>query len=221
MKQFIFVFATEDTDTGANIPNSLIPDDSRDAGGFENTLSISVGARVMLNRNIFTQQGLVNGALGTVHSIDYDYSGLVSAINVNFDDSNMGRIFQIKNRSNYISIERIDHTFIYDGRHIVRSQSPLVLAYACTIHKVQGLSCEKIVLDSGKSVFEKGMRYAALSRVKTRSGLCVLKLDPKQIQPPNGYMKKMTSSDIVCNKSTIYLKKILSLYKYVYIIGLS
>lgn len=93
MKQFIFVFATEDTDKGANVPNSLIPDDSRDAGGFENILSICVGARVMLIRNIFTQQGLETGALVIVHSIDYDDSGLVSAINVNFDDSNMGRIF--------------------------------------------------------------------------------------------------------------------------------
>lgn len=43
-----------------------------DMGGLPVYLYLSVGARVMLTRNLWTEVGLCNGALGTVHSIIYE-----------------------------------------------------------------------------------------------------------------------------------------------------
>ena len=40
--------------------------DSNLTAGLEAGLTLAVGARVMLRRNINTEQGLVNGAIGTV-----------------------------------------------------------------------------------------------------------------------------------------------------------
>ena len=144
----------------------------------------------MLIRNIFTQHGLVNGATGIIQSFQFTNTGSIATVNVIFDDPQVGRILQIANLSNAISIDKIRHTFIYCGRHIVRTQFPLKLAWACTIHKVQGLSLDKVVINLGSTIFEKGMGYVALSRVKTLSGLFLLKLDPKQIQPPKGVLEE-------------------------------
>ena len=54
-----------------------------------------------------------------------------------------------------------------------RYQYPIVLAWAVTIHKVQGLSLDRAVMDLGKNVFAHGMAYVALSRVKSFEGICV------------------------------------------------
>jgi len=47
----------------------MLNKDCNMTAGLEAELSIAVGARVMLRRNIDTKHGLVNGALGTITSI--------------------------------------------------------------------------------------------------------------------------------------------------------
>lgn len=158
-------------------------------GGLHELLELCVDARVMLLCNINTPLGLVNGALGTVHSFSFDENHSVTAVNILFDDSSVGQTLQLPN-SNVVSIERIEHTFIVNDRTIVRSQFSLTLSWACTIHKVQGFSMNHICTDIGSSVFEKGLAYVALSRVKMLSGLYLLKINPSLIQPPSGVLEE-------------------------------
>ena len=47
-----------------------------------------------------------------------------------------------------------------------RTQYPIRIAYALTIHKSQGQTLEKVVIDLGKSEQSLGLTFVALSRVK-------------------------------------------------------
>ena len=61
-----------------------------------------------------------------------------------------------------------------------RSQIPLILAWALSIHKAQGQTLERVKVDLGK-IFEKGQAYVALSRATSQEGLQILRFDPKKV----------------------------------------
>ena len=50
-------------------------------------------------------------------------------------------------------------------------QIPLILAWAVTIHKAQGLTLEDVRIDLGRGAFAMGQTYVALSRARTMAGL--------------------------------------------------
>ena len=59
-------------------------------------------------------------------------------------------------------------------------QLPLRLAWALTIHRVQGMTLEKAELRM-REIFEYGQGYVGFSRVKTLDGLFLHDLDPGSI----------------------------------------
>ena len=61
-----------------------------------------------------------------------------------------------------------------------RSQIPLILAWALSIHKAQGQTLERVKVDLGK-VFEKGQAYVALSRATTQEGLQISNFNPSKV----------------------------------------
>lgn len=61
-----------------------------------------------------------------------------------------------------------------------RSQIPLILAWALSIHKAQGQTLERVKVDLGR-IFEKGQAYVALSRATCQEGLQILRFDPKKV----------------------------------------
>ena len=62
-----------------------------------------------------------------------------------------------------------------------RIQYPIILAYAITIHKSQGMSLEKAVIDVGGNIFESSQVYVALSRIRDLKGLFLKSFDPNKI----------------------------------------
>ena len=65
-----------------------------------------------------------------------------------------------------------------------RRQFPVVLAFAITVHKSQGLTLDKAVLDISGKDHTPGLTYVAISRVKKLSGLLFEKgFDKSDLNP--------------------------------------
>uniref|UniRef100_A0A1X7VD59 ATP-dependent DNA helicase n=1 Tax=Amphimedon queenslandica TaxID=400682 RepID=A0A1X7VD59_AMPQE len=64
---------------------------------------------------------------------------------------------------------------------VYRSQFPLILAFAVTIHKCQGLSLDNAIIDLSDNVFSAGIAYVALSQVRTLSGVQLTRFNPKTL----------------------------------------
>jgi hypothetical protein len=182
-------FSSQDRTPSAIVDPIYIPNDDRDAGNIPNQLRLSFGSRVMLIRNLMTQTGLVNGAMGSVHNLDFDSRGNPIAVNVLFDDPSVGRMVPLSVEHNAVPIEMMTHEFFFRGHFIVRKNFPLIPCWACTVHKVQGLSLKSAVVTLGSSLFERGMGYVALSRVCTLNGLALTAFNPSLIQPPDGVIE--------------------------------
>ena len=74
------------------------------------------------------------------------------------------------------------HTWMSDNiPGIGVSQIPLILSWAITIHKSQGATLERCIIDIGDRVFEAGQSYVALSRIKSLEGMSILSYDVSRI----------------------------------------
>ena len=70
------------------------------------------------------------------------------------------------------------------GQFCERTQLPLIIAFSCTIHKAQGLTLHKAVVDCGESISRDGMAYTALSLVRSINDVILLNFDPTKFRPP-------------------------------------
>jgi ATP-dependent DNA helicase PIF1 len=61
-------------------------------------------------------------------------------------------------------------------------QYPLCLAWALTIHKIQGATLSMAEIDIGRSIFEYGQTYVALSRIQSLEGLYLSAFNPNKIR---------------------------------------
>ncbi|KAG7009693.1 ATP-dependent DNA helicase [Physcia stellaris] len=145
--------------------------DEDDAGGLPNTLLIAIGARVMLTRNLWTKEGLVNGTMGTVHSILWEdgvqdpHLRLPAMVMVEFDDYEGNGCIDIEGRK-VVPIVPITSTFEVNHAICHRTQLPLRLAFAITVHKSQGLTLSKAVVYLQPKGVHTTNAYVALSRVR-------------------------------------------------------
>lgn len=139
------------------------------AGNLEANLLLCIGARVMLTRNIWTERGLVNGTLGTLRDIVWSPDSphdAPFALLVEIDDYNGSAV------EGLVPIFRSRQVWYRGNAMCSRTQFPIVVASAMTIHKAQGITVRWAVLRLGRD-FIPGLTYVALSRLKSLTGLVI------------------------------------------------
>ncbi len=143
----------------------------------ETPLNLKVGAQVMFLKND-PKKRYVNGTVGMVHDLTANSikvmilkpNGTVGYIDVEPFEWDVVR--HKLNDKNEIETENIG-TF---------TQYPLRLAWAMTIHKSQGKTFDRVIIDMGKGAFEYGQTYVALSRCRTLEGIVLRRpLRPQDI----------------------------------------
>lgn len=158
----------ESLDTKLHRIKSIIKDDFQN-GLFpaEDTLSLRVGAQVMFIKNdVGEERRYFNGKIGTVKDIQIDKHKIIVSFPNGEEDVEVKRetwenIRYSYNKGDDKIEEEVLGTF---------SQFPLRLAWAITIHKSQGLTFDKAIIDAGTS-FAAGQVYVALSRLTGLEGL--------------------------------------------------
>jgi len=141
------VYEAQDTGNSKLLENSQAPP----------TLTLKIGAQVILLKNLDFEQELVNGSRGVVVGWQQQ------------DGEESLPIVQFAKTKLAISRE----IWRVELGHVVlasRTQIPLTLAWALSIHKGQGMSIDKLIIDLG-GVFECGQTYVALSRATSLEGL--------------------------------------------------
>jgi ATP-dependent DNA helicase PIF1 len=125
-------------------------------------ITLKIGSQVMCIVNLDQDLGVVNGSQGLV--IDFTEGFPI----VQFKTCKM--IIKPHLWKN----DKYENEGVY--------QIPLILSWAITIHKAQGISLDEAMINIGSSVFEYGQTYVALSRVRTEEGLYIKSLDVSRIK---------------------------------------
>lgn len=128
-----------------------------------NSLTLKMGAQVMFIKND-PERRFINGTLGEVKSIDKNSIAVrlaESGTVIDVEPMEWQNIrYQFDEESKEISAKQI-------GRF---KQYPLKAAWAITVHKSQGLTFDKAIIDV-HAAFSPGQAYVALSRCRTLDGL--------------------------------------------------
>ena len=134
-------------------------------------LILKIGAQVMMIKNSLQKEGIINGSIGIVK----DFSNKKNYPIVEFSN---GKTFTIQ--PDCWNIEKYNLTKKIIEIEASLTQVPLVLAWAITIHKSQGLTLDKIRCDLSQ-IFTPGQAYVALSRARFLDGVFIDSIDFNKI----------------------------------------
>lgn len=151
-------------EVSGKIARNLYPNDD--------VVSVKVGAQVIFVYND-PERRWVNGTIGKVTQIK-DHFLVVEKAD--------GRTVEVAPYTWEIS------KYVFKGGQFVReaigsfTQIPLKLAWAITIHKSQGKTFDRVIIDLGRGSFAHGQTYVALSRCTSLEGIVLTKkLDRRSI----------------------------------------
>lgn len=125
-------------------------------------LELKIGAQVMLLTNIDTKQGLVNGSIGKVKG--WSSGGIIVSFQTG-DQIITEFKWELKEQQKVSG--KMQKVVVAS-----RTQYPLKVAYALTVHKSQGSTLDRAVIDISEA-FAEGQVYVGLSRVRDLKSLSV------------------------------------------------
>lgn len=135
-------------------------------------LDLKVGAQAVLLKNVDVSVGLCNGATGVVRGfcaegpiVDFDHATLTC-------EPGEWQITEQVAKKGGGYLYRVLAT---------RRQIPLRLAWAATVHRCQGMTLDRAIVDMG-GAFSAGMVYVALSRVRNLSSLSIVDFHDSKVQ---------------------------------------
>ena len=192
-----------------------IPSDPRKTGQLHSILNLATGERTEISLNTRTDDGMTNGAGNVIKLIQIHHTNTPSGIVwVQFDHAHVGEKTRHDNRQLYVQgieptwtpIKPVTTQFGV-GRNrtiqVIRKQFPLRPAAAKTIHRSQGDTETRIVVDFDTRRAIPRIHYVGLSRETTIEGLYITNLCEDKIA---------VSNDVCAEMSKLRTKRKLCIY---------
>ena len=129
-------------------------------------LELAVGAQVILVANLDGDRGLVNGSRGVIEGWNSEGEPIVQFL-CGVTEAISPHVWELEPDTE---------------NHCRLMQTPLILGWAITVHKSQGMSLDLAEVDVGDTVFECGQAYVALSRVRSLEGLRLFAWNPHRVR---------------------------------------
>ncbi|KJZ68018.1 hypothetical protein HIM_03883 [Hirsutella minnesotensis 3608] len=172
---------------------------------FAKQIPVCIGARLMLTSNLWQPVGLCNGARGTVYDIAWapgadPMQNPPCVIMMEFDKYTGPVFLTTADGRKIVPILPVNRDFLVGATLCTRTQFPLIVCYAITVHKSQSITEDMIVTDLSCRDFQTGLSYVAVSRVKTLQGLMLdAPFDLNHLtyaSPPEGIKMKMRDQQL-------------------------
>ena len=132
----------------------------------EHILKLKKGAQVIFVRNDVEEKQYVNGTIGKI--VNLTPNNIEVEVN---DRGNTKTIKVSKAEWEVLKYKLSENQKIETEVVGAFKQYPLRLAWAITIHKSQGKTFDRVIIDMGGGAFEHGQTYVALSRCRSLEGI--------------------------------------------------
>lgn len=130
-------------------------------------LELKQGALVMFVKN---GDKWHNGSIGVVEQLNAN-----EIIVQMLDDDNNNVVVVKPEKWDKIEYARDENDRIVENEIGSYKQFPLMLGYAMTIHKSQGKTLSKVIIDISRGAFAHGQTYVALSRTRSANDMHIVK----------------------------------------------
>jgi hypothetical protein len=127
-------------------------------------LELKKHAQIIFIKNDSGQRRWVNGTIAKIEFISQDL------IEVRLQDGSIYKVEQVTWENRKYKYDRSQGKIVSEVIGTFK-QFPVKLAWAITIHKSQGLTFDRVVVDLGSGAFVNGQLYTALSRCKKLNGI--------------------------------------------------